>query len=265
MIAPPLNREQRQAIRSVRRAESDTLRLISELRAEVAPGCCPFCEDPLPPSDGRKPRQICGREWCVQSYGRAWREGAAAATVVDWLHLLKQQAQRFWSKVERTETCWLWRAATDKDGYGKFQITGKPGQQPKQRHVRAHRVAWMLANDQWFPGDLVTMHVCDTPSCVRPDHLRPGTQAENRADCMRKGRGAVGERNGHALHPESYPTGERHPCAKLTDQQIGEVLRLRSEGVSARELGRRFEINENTVRSYINGRSRRTASLRGET
>ena len=29
---------------------------------------------------------------------------------------------RFWKKVEKTKTCWLWRGARSKFGHGRFKI-----------------------------------------------------------------------------------------------------------------------------------------------
>lgn len=126
---------------------------------------------------------------------------------------------RFWAKVDKSGECWLWTGGLDKDGYGKFTITLPPGSKPKQRHVRAHRYAWELANNRPFPPALVTLHTCDTPRCVRPDHLRAGTQAENRADCVRKGRTARGENSGWFTKPERMPRGDRH-WTKLHPERI---------------------------------------------
>jgi len=38
------------------------------------------------------------------------------------------------------------------------------------------------------PGPFVVMHTCDSPGCVRPDHLKLGTVAQNIADRVAKGR-----------------------------------------------------------------------------
>lgn len=39
-----------------------------------------------------------------------------------------------------------------------------------------------------IPPGMVIMHTCDNRLCVRPDHLRLGTQAENIQDMWSKGR-----------------------------------------------------------------------------
>lgn len=78
---------------------------------------------------------------------------------------------RFWSKVNKTETCWLWTGALDKDGYGRFSI-GHTGRR------KPHRVAYELEYGQLQPGVHLD-HACHAPSCVRPTHLRPVTHKEN--------------------------------------------------------------------------------------
>ena len=120
----------------------------------------------------------------------------------------RSNEDRFWERVNKTPTCWLWTAGVDKDGYGKFAVTLPAGSERKQRHVRAHRYSWELANDRGFPFGLVSLHSCDNPACVRPDHVSPGTQAENRADCGRKGRDATGDRNGNSLSARARRRGE---------------------------------------------------------
>ena len=46
----------------------------------------------------------------------------------------KTREELFWEKVQITESCWLWMAAKDKDGYGQFKVDG--------RQLKAHRCAW---------------------------------------------------------------------------------------------------------------------------
>lgn len=76
--------------------------------------------------------------------------------------------------------CWLWTGALMKGkGYGQFHWMGKTW--------RAHKAAYTLFRGRVRKGR-VLLHKCDTPHCVNPDHLRPGTQKSNVRDMMRKGR-----------------------------------------------------------------------------
>ena len=84
----------------------------------------------------------------------------------------------FWSRVEKTDECWLWLGPT-LQGYGML------GSQYPER--RAHRYVWHLTRGR-IPAGMVVMHKCDNPQCVRPDHLALGTQYDNILDCIRKGR-----------------------------------------------------------------------------
>jgi hypothetical protein len=75
--------------------------------------------------------------------------------------------------------CWLWTGRLTDKGYGQVKHRGKA--------CRAHRVAWR----EWKNGRLgsrVLLHICDTPRCINPDHLRVGTQLHNVHDMIRKGR-----------------------------------------------------------------------------
>ena len=89
--------------------------------------------------------------------------------------------ERFWAKVDRSGDCWLWTGGTNVWGYGVHKVDG--------RSVAAHRFSWTLEKGP-VPQGLVVCHTCDTPACVRPDHLFVGTQRDNIADMWAKGRAA---------------------------------------------------------------------------
>ena len=96
---------------------------------------------------------------------------------------------RFWRHVNKDgptqpqmETpCWVWVGHIHKNtGYGSFE--NREG-----RTDGAHRIAWVLSNGE-IPDGLHVLHHCDYRPCVRPDHLFLGTQANNVADMIAKGR-----------------------------------------------------------------------------
>jgi len=77
----------------------------------------------------------------------------------------KSPEERFWERVEKTSTCWLWTGSTNY-GYGTFMIGGI--------NTRAHRFSWELRRGP-IPDGLVIDHLCRIHECVNPDHLEPVT------------------------------------------------------------------------------------------
>lgn len=82
--------------------------------------------------------------------------------------------ERFWSYVEKSPTCWLWKSTTTASGYGVFATYSPDG--PKQ--VRAHRYAYELVVGP-IPEGLVLDHLCRVQTCVNPAHLEPVENGEN--------------------------------------------------------------------------------------
>jgi hypothetical protein len=86
---------------------------------------------------------------------------------------------RFWAKVDKTETCWLWTASTFTAGYGAFSWAG--------RTSGAHRFAYETFVGPIPEGSEID-HRCHTPSCVNPQHLQVVTRHQN----QQNRRGATG-------------------------------------------------------------------------
>jgi len=93
---------------------------------------------------------------------------------------IQRAADRFWRRVAKADgsACWLWTGARFHFGHGAFKVAG--------RTLKAHRVAYVLTYGP-IPNNNVVRHRCDTPPCVRPDHLLLGSQVENVADRNRFG------------------------------------------------------------------------------
>ena len=90
---------------------------------------------------------------------------------------------RLWRKVRVVpDGCWLWDGTVNNKGYGTISL----GPRTAARHLLVHRVSWFLHTGEW--PTLNVLHHCDTPRCVRPDHLFEGTQRDNMLDASAKGR-----------------------------------------------------------------------------
>lgn len=120
--------------------------------------------------------------------------------------------ERFWDKVNKTDTCWLWTANTS-HGYGLFMVEGK--------RVRTHVYSFIIANGGYEKG-LVVCHSCDTPTCVNPAHLSIGTQADNLRDMYQKGRGARQQlthcKHGHELTEDNIHRSPSKPNTRQCKQ-----------------------------------------------
>lgn len=143
----------------------------------------------------------------------------------------------FWSKVDRSggpDACWIWTGAPGGWGYGRMMINGE--------RKPSHRIAWELTNGQ-IPHDMLVCHHCDTPLCCNPAHLFLGTDADNNADKMAKGRG-------------NTCRGEKTGTSKLTAEQVLEIrARYRPYEVMQADLAAEFGVSVGCIESVVNRKS----------
>lgn len=141
--------------------------------------------------------------------------------------------ERFWAKVDKTPTCWLWQGAKASSGYGICTIDGK--------NHSAHRLSWQWANKgKKIPKGHVLLHKCDNPLCVRPSHLEPGTQQHNVDDRVEKQRSARGKGNGRA---------------RLDQDDIKKIKALRETGMTESAIATMFNVGRSTISNILHNRT----------
>lgn len=131
--------------------------------------------------------------------------------------------------------CWFWSGAPGAGGYGVLWFEG--------RYQKAHRVSWALHNGFMPDRSVKVCHKCDVPACVNPDHLWLGSQADNVADMVRKGRGRCGE----------PMVGSRNPMSALTEEQVSEIRLLLLIGAHTQaEIARSYGVSPMTLSRIAN-------------
>lgn len=118
------------------------------------------------------------------------------------MKLTKKQEERFWKKVQKTDSCWLWMGSKNSgvSPHGRVRIDGK--------NRLTHHISFLLANGYLpaFDGKVMALcHNCGNASCVNPEHLYIGTHKENMQDKKRHGTQPVmdGESNPNSRLKES--------------------------------------------------------------
>jgi len=95
--------------------------------------------------------------------------------------------------------CWLWQGAANDAGYGFIRVGG--------RLYGTHRVMARLAYGPPARG-LMVCHTCDVRRCCNPAHLYYGTQKQNIADAIERGRfrslGAFRRETTHCPYGHAY-------------------------------------------------------------
>lgn len=141
----------------------------------------------------------------------------------------KSISERFYSKIEKTNTCWNWTGA--KVGGMGYGIIGRGPRGTGT--VLAHRLSWELHYGE-IPKNLQVCHKCDNPLCVNPDHLFLGSQYDNMQDMLSKKR----ENN----------KGRK----KLSQYDVDKIRKEYSAGgISLSKLGEIFGIKKKQVHRIV--------------
>jgi hypothetical protein len=136
--------------------------------------------------------------------------------------MVESVAERFWRYVFKTDNCWFWIGCCDAYGYGAIRIN--------RNTEKAHVVSFQL-NGGVAPNGAHVLHRCDTPQCVRPDHLYLGGYSENAHD-----RGSTGKsghnsflthcRHGHEFNVQNTYWHNGHRRCRVCSREVMRKRRL---------------------------------------
>lgn len=144
---------------------------------------------------------------------------------------------RFSACIEHTTGCWLWRgreAGKKGERYGMFTIATNTA-------ILAHRLSYIIHNGP-IPSDLWVLHKCDTPLCVNPDHLFLGTQQDNIADMIAKGRAFRGTTKGKKQR-------------RVTEQEVLEMRRRYGAGESPKAIANDLGVGYGNLLIIVRGKT----------
>jgi hypothetical protein len=132
--------------------------------------------------------------------------------------------KNFWSKVEKTPACWIWKGHVSGKGYGRL------GNQ------LAHRISYKLHFGS-IPSGLCIDHICRNRSCVRPDHLEAVSYKENllrgQSEAALKAHKAICKHghplSGDNLYLKKNGCRECRTCNRLRDQKKNLARKLKTK------------------------------------
>jgi hypothetical protein len=153
---------------------------------------------------------------------------------------------RLWDRIDMSagpDGCWPWRGRVGyRDGYGRFG------------DWLVHRRVWFEVNGP-IPEGMLICHHCDNRPCCNPKHLFLGTQADNLADMVAKGRSASGDRSGARRHPERLWRGSQIPQSKVTEADVPDIRARAAAGESQRSIGLSHGLTQGAVWSIVQRRT----------
>lgn len=148
--------------------------------------------------------------------------------------MTKEFSERFWQKVEKTDTCWNWTGAKT-NGYGVIGTR-------RSTIEKAHRISYMMHKGD-FQQNLCVCHTCDNPACVNPDHLFIGSHKDNAIDKIAKGR-----------NRENPVRGEKQGLSKLRENSVKRI-RIVGNSLSLNRLAVLFGVSKKSISNVLQNKT----------
>lgn len=134
------------------------------------------------------------------------------------------------AEINEVTKCWNWQNGLDGGGYGQIWWNNKQN--------LVHRMSYQAFVGK-IPEGLLVLHECHNRLCVNPLHLHLGTNADNSREMVEAGR-CQDQR------------GEKGPGAKLTEEQVLEIL---ASDELHRIVAERYGVRHQTISDIKRGKS----------
>ena len=123
----------------------------------------------------------------------------------------------------------------NEDGYTKARHEGTTTNLHRVIYAKHHNLSLLELKG------IVIRHRCDNSRCINPDHLEPGTVADNNRDRAERGRSQ---------------RGSKHWQAALTEEKVAVIrseYRYRDRDHSIRALARKYGVSYSTIQEIVTG------------
>jgi hypothetical protein len=136
--------------------------------------------------------------------------------------------------------CWICTShITKKNRYARYFENGK--------RIMMHRYMYQKYKGK-ISDDMCVCHKCDNPRCINPNHLFIGTQKDNMADMIKKGRQSTGKKHGLKMR------GANNGSHKLTENEV-KSIKYDYPYLTRTEISKIFNISIGMVCHILNNRN----------
>lgn len=180
---------------------------------------------------------------------------------------IKKPEDRFFAKVNKTNTCWLWVGSKCSSGYGNFFYNGK-------LHVASR---WSYVHHKGpIPPDHEVDHLCRVRNCVKPEHLQTLTHKDN---VRRTGRNNDAHcKRGHLFSEENtynLNNNRGRSCRqcirdqrgvkkaygarktkKITNDQAIDIIKAAHYGETGKQLSLKYGVSAPHIYTLLSGKAR---------